>query len=219
MLGRPALFFNGSEQKASAGYRPMNLRRVYLEATAASMVLTAAHLASGLVVRSGQAGAIGDTLPSVDSLIAAFPDLTRGDTFDCIIVSSTANLNTLVAGAGMTLAGTTTVPASQMRQFLFTLTSEPKRTTVAPGSTTNGSAIITNLLVGPVSQTGNARLSDLGVGMGVSGAGIAGGTTVVAVNLSNGTLTLSANATATADNVALTFAPQMEARGTFTAAI
>lgn len=219
MLGRPFLRFNGSEQAAPAGYRSMSPRRVYLEATAASMTLTAAHIASGLVVRSGQAGAIGDTFPTVDQLLAAFPELTRGDTFDFILVSSTANLNTPVAGTGMTFAGTTTVPASQMRKYLFTLTSEPKRTMVAPATTTNASAVLSNLILSPASQAGSSRTSDVGVGMGVSGTNIPGGTTIIAVNLSNNTVTMSANATGTADNVAVTFTPQMEVRGMFTAAI
>lgn len=211
MLGRPFLRFNGSEQAAAAGYRSMSPRRVYLEATAASMTLTPAHIASGYVVRSGQAGAIGDTLPTVDQLLAAFPELTRGDTFDFILVSSTANLNTPVAGTGMTLAGTTTVPASQMRKYLFTLTSEPKRTRICVGTTTNASGVLSNFSA--------LDLANIGVGMAVTGTGAGASAIVTAVNLSNLTVTVSVVSTATADNIALTFTPQMEVRGMFTAAI
>ncbi len=211
MLGRNMLRINGSAQAGPAGYRNLNNRRVFLEATAATMTLTAAHIAAGYVLRSGQAGAIADVLPTADQLLAAFPELTRGDTFDWMLGSSTANANVIVAGTGITLAGTTSAAASSVREYLFTLTSEPKRTSTIVGTTTNASAVLSGFT--------EAQLSTIGVGMGVSGTGIGASALVVAVNLTAKTVTVSVVSTATADNIGITFTPQFECRGIRTAAL
>lgn len=211
MLGRPLLRVNSSGQMAQAGYRPLGLFRAFLETTAGTMTLTAAHIGAGWVVRSGQAGAIADVLPTVDQLLAAFPELTRGDTFTWSLTSTTANANTIVAGTGITLAGTTAAAASSTRDYLFTLTSEPKRTSTIVGSTTNASGVLSNFT--------DAQLSTIGVGMAVTGTGIGASALVTAVNLTNRTVTVSVVSTATADNIGITFTPQMEVRGIRTAGI
>lgn len=211
MLGRLMLRLFGGTNAAAAGYRPMGLRRVALDATAASVTLTPAQLASGYVLRSGQTAAIGDTLPSADALLAAFPDMTRGDTFDFMLGEAEAFANTIVAGTGITLAGTTAVAASSVREYLFTLTSEPKRKVTIPGSTTNASAVLSNFT--------ETQLSTIGVGMGVTGTGIGASAKVIAINLTAKTVTLDVNSTATADNIGITFTPQFECRGIRTAGI
>jgi hypothetical protein len=63
------------------------------------------------------------------------------------------------------------------------------------GNTTDGSTSVTAI---------QSTLA-LKVGMGVSGSGIPGGTTIAAINTNGSTITLSAAATATASNVALEF--------------
>lgn len=211
MLTRAMASLNGQEQKNQAGYRLMNPRRAYLETTAASMTLTVAHLAAGYVVRSGQAGAIADTTPTADQILAAFPELGRGDTFEFLLASSTANANVIVAGTGITLAGTTSVIASNTREYLITLTSEPKRTRVCSGSTTNASGVLTNI--------SSTDMQNIGVGMAVTGTGIGASAIVTAVNLSAGTVTVSVVSTATADSTGITFTPQFEWRGVRTSAI
>jgi hypothetical protein len=206
MLGRSMLRLFGGVMAAAAGYRPLSGRRYYADATAGSITWTPAMLAAGWISRSGQVGAIGDTTPTADSILAAFPDLSRGDSFEFRVTSTTANANTVAAGTGVTLAGTTAVAASTSRDFLMTLLSEPKRTVTVSGSTTNASAVLSN-----ISQ---ANLANIGVGMLVTGTGIAAAPCkVLAVNLTAGTVTLDGNSTATADNIGITFTPNFELRG------
>lgn len=205
MLTRANARLFGQDQNNAAGYRTLSGRRRVSDATAASITWPVNYVLAGWIDRSGPGAGYGDTTPSVDQILAAVPDLTRGDTFDLVVTSSVAFANTIVAGTGVTLAGTTAVAASSMRMYQLTLTSEPKRTRVFSASTTNASANLTNIAL--------ADLQNVGVGMVVTGTNIAGGTTIVAVDLTNLRVVMSANATGTADNVAVTATPQMEMRG------
>lgn len=209
MLGRAMLRLFGGSQAAQAGYRSLSGVRRVADATAASITLPVAGFLAGWIDRSGPGAAYGDTTPSADALLAALPDLTRGDTFDVLITSSVAFANTLVAGTGVTLAGTTAVAASSTREYLLTLTSEPKRAVTIPGSTTNASGVLSNFT--------EAQLSTIGIGMAVTGTGIGASAKVIAINLTAKTVTVDVNSTATADNVGITFTPQFEMRGIRTA--
>lgn len=62
------------------------------------------------------------------------------------------------------------------------------------GDTTNGSAVLRNC----------SSLADIALGATIAGAGIPGATTVSAIDRTNGLVTMSANATATAATVAVT---------------
>lgn len=205
MLARAIARLFGGGQAQAAGYRLLSGLRVSADATAGNITIPVSAVLGGQLNRTGPAVGYADVTPSADAMLAALPDLTRGDSFEFALSSGVAFANTITAGTGVTLAGTTAVAASSVRDYLITLTSEPKRTRTCQGSTTNASAILTN-----ISQT---DLSNIGVGMGVSGTNIAAGATVLAVNLTAGTVTMSANATGTGDNIALTFTPQFEWRG------
>lgn len=205
MLARPNARLFGQDQANAAGYRLLSGRRRSADATAGNITITAAMVAGGYLSRTGPGAGYADATPSADSMLATFPDLTRGDSFDFLLSSGVAFANTITAGAGVTLAGTTAVSASSCREYLITLTSEPKRTRVCVGTTTNASAALSNISI--------ADLSNVGVGMGVSGTNVPASTTIIAVNLTLGTATMSANATGTGDNIALTFTPQFEWRG------
>lgn len=209
MLARPMFRLNGTGQAGQAGYRSLWGGRRVTDATAASITMPVAAFLDGWLDRSGPGAGYGDTTPSADALVAALPDITRGDSFLMLITSSVAFANTIVAGTGITLAGTTVVAASSTREYLLTLLSEPKRTRVASGSTTNTSATLTNI--------SDTDLQNLGVGMIVTGTNVPASTTVLAVNLTARTVTMSANATGTGDNIALTFTPNFEMRGIRTA--
>jgi hypothetical protein len=65
------------------------------------------------------------------------------------------------------------------------------------GSTTNGSANVSNVLL-------SAGMFGLAVGESVTGPGIPAGTTITAINVATNTITLSQNATATASGIGLT---------------
>jgi hypothetical protein len=209
MLGRPNLRVNGGEIPGQAGYRSLAGRRRVTDATNGNITLPVAGFLAGWIDRSGPGAGYADTTPSADALIAALPDLMRGDSFDLMITSSVAFANTIAAGTGITLAGTTSVAASSTREYLLTLLSEPKRTRVAVGSTANANAVLTNLSA--------ADLAAIGPGMLVSGTNIPAGASVLAVNNTNNTVTISANATGAGDNIALTFTPNFEMRGIRTA--
>jgi hypothetical protein len=209
MLARIMGRLFGGSQAMQAGYRPLSGRRVIADATAGNITITPAHFLAGWLVRTGPGAGYADATCTADALIQAVPDLTRGDSFEFTLTSGVAFADTITAGTGFTLAGTTAVAASSARHFLCTLTSEPKPTHVGVGSTTNASAILTNISA--------LSLARIGVGMGVSGTNVAGGATVIAINLATNTVTMSANATGTADNTAFTFTPQFELRGMFVA--
>lgn len=205
MLGRAQLRTMGAETPQASGYRPLSGRRRIADATAGNITIPVAALLAGWLDRSGPGAGYADAFPSADAILAAVPELSLGDSFEFWISSSVAFANTVTAGTGITLAGTTAVAASSMRTYLATVLSVPFRSRIIPGTTTNASPILTAMAV--------EELKNIGPGMLVTGTGITGGTTVQSVNLSNGTVTLSANATATGALVALTFTPQIEIRG------
>lgn len=209
MLTRPTVRVFGANMLMQAGYRSLLGMRQLADTTNGNITITPAHFLAGWLHRTGPGAGYADATCTADQLLAALPDLTRGDSFEFNLSSGVAFANTITAGTGFTLVGTTLVAASSLRRYLVTLTSEPKNTHVAVGSTTNANAVLTNI---PLTS-----LSRVGVGMGVSGTNVAGGATVLAINLTAGTVTLSANCTGTADNVAFTFVPQFELRGMFVA--
>lgn len=219
MLSRPQVVMNSQEGRLPAGVRTlMGLRRIS-DATNGNVVWPIAYVLAGWIDRSGPGAGYTDTTPSADQLLAAYPDFTRGDSFHLQVTSSVAFANTIIAGAGITFAGTTAIAASSTRDFLVTLLSEPKRTRVAVASTTNANAVLTNVSV--------ADASAIGIGMLATGVGIGASAIVTAINLSTNasavpavttaTVTLSVVSTATADNIAVTFTPNFEMRGVRTA--
>jgi hypothetical protein len=209
MLVRPTGMINGGERPFAAGYRPLAGRRRVTDSTNGNITLPVAGFLAGWIDRSGPGAGYADTTPTADQLLAALPELMRGDSFDLLVTSSVAFANTIAAGTGITLAGTTSVAASSTREYLLTLLSEPKRTRVCVASTTNANAVLTNM-----SQD---DMKNLGVGMLATGTGIGASAAVLAINLTAGTVTLSVNSTATADNIAVTFTPNFEMRGIRTA--
>lgn len=206
MLSRAQVVQNGNECRASAGIRTLAGVVVTQDATAGNITWTAASVMGGYLIRTGPGAGYGDTTPSADQLVAAYPELTRGDSFTFLCSSGVAFANTVVAGAGITLAGTSGVAASSVREYLVTLLSGGNRTRVAVGSTTNASAVISNLSA--------TDIQNISVGMLATGTGVgAAPNAVLAVNLSNNTVTLAVVSSATADNIAVTFTPNFEFRG------
>jgi hypothetical protein len=209
MLSRPQVVQSGQEGRMPAGVRTLSGVRRISDATNGNVTWPVAYVLAGWIDRSGPGAGYGDTTPSADQILAAVPDLVRGDSFPLLVTSSVAFANTLVAGAGITFAGTTGVAASSTREYLLTLLSDNKRTRVAVASTTNADPKLTNMSI--------ADIQNIGIGMLVTGTGIGASAVVSAINLSAGTVTLSVNSTATADNVAVTFTPNIEMRGLRTA--
>lgn len=174
---------------------------------ATGQTVSGAALASGIITRTGTlGGAANDTFPSAADIIAAVSSEDKRPSNNTqwrlrYINVATGQTITILAGTGVTLTGTMTIATATWREFLIEL-----RSTLLPqiigGNTTNGSAIVQ--LVNTDNHRNGAPLIE--PGMLVTGTGIPASTTVLGVT-PEGVITLSANATATGSNVALTFNP------------
>ena len=91
--------------------------------TAGAGTLTASALLSGLIMRTGPTGAYDDTTDTAANILAAMGQPNIGDSFDFYHVNGVAYAATIVAGTGVTLAGTTANAASKVRVYRCTVTS------------------------------------------------------------------------------------------------
>lgn len=90
--------------------------------TAGAGTLTAAALVSGLIMRSGPTGAYDDTTDTAANIVAALDNPAVGTSWDFTIVNGVAYAGTMLAGSGVTLAGTTANAASKVRMYRATVT-------------------------------------------------------------------------------------------------
>lgn len=210
MLTRPMVRLTGAVDAMAAGNRILTNNQV-VAIDGDNQNITVAAIIAGIVNRTGTTANTTDVLPSADSLVAALPDLSRGDSFMFSIRMANAHTNTLTLGTGITSTGTVGIIASNIREYMLTFLSGWFRARTDSATTTNGSAVLTNL-----SQTAIAALR---VGAGVTGTGVPANTTILAVNQTAQTVTMSANATATADNIACSFFPRFDLLGVRTSAI
>ena len=188
--------------------------------TAGAGTLTGTLLVSGILNRTGPAGVFNDTTDSAANIINALlgsnvfqatavtgissgAAVQQGTTVRLRYLNTVAFAGTLVAGAGVTLAGVTVVAASSFRDFLITITNGTPQQTFA-ASQINASAVITGL-----TQFQTAQLS---VGQLVTGTNIQAGSTVVSIQPGLG-VTLSLAVTATIAINALVFAPTVTVQG------
>jgi hypothetical protein len=205
MFARP-MVKTGQEAPASPGQPSLSQLIPAANATAAGTTLTANEILSGWLQRSNGGGAgYTDVFPSVDSLITALaaggcaPGV--GDCFRFIFQNTVAFLMTYSAGAGLVAGtGTLNVAASTTRIYFITFLS-PKNTVTIPGvTTTTGNKFLTNISA--------AAMANVMPGMAVTGTGIGASALVVGTAPDAGTITVDVNSTATADNIAVTFAPR-----------
>lgn len=99
-----------------------NTQTLTTEATAAGVTYSVAQFCGGVINRSGPAGIFSDTTPTAAEIVAAIPGCEVGSGFDVYIRNTTANVLTMLAGSGITLAGTTTVAATQTRLYKVRVT-------------------------------------------------------------------------------------------------
>lgn len=92
------------------------------DTTASGITLTAAGLVGGIYRRSGPTGTHSDTTDTAANIIALIPNPVVGTTFQVTIINGVAFLKTILAGTGITLAGTNSVPANNVRQFVGRIT-------------------------------------------------------------------------------------------------
>ena len=189
---------------AQGGDITMSQKIINSNTTVGAATLTAQQVLGGVLRRTGPTAHYIDTFPTADSLLQACPILSVGDAWELIHINTVAFTNTPAAGTGIVLGNETTMAASSHKRFLFTVLGNGI-TQVAAATTTNGSAVITNIAAN--------LIANIRVGQGVSGTGIPANTYVIGVNLTAGTVTMSANATADGAIVAVTTFPRIRVDG------
>jgi hypothetical protein len=135
--------------------------------TVGAGTLTGAAIAGGLITRSGSTAAYTDTTDTAALIVAAIANAFVGQSFLLHIKNTVAFAQTLAAGAGVTLSGSSNIiPPNSAGLYLVTLTSLTAVT-------------ILHVETGPLS-TGTLEvataLTTVGAGT-ITGAGIAGGVT------------------------------------------
>lgn len=171
-----------------------------------AITVTGAQLAAGNILRNPAAGAT-DTLDSAANIIAAISaglgttGLPNGLTWRVRWIVTTAQTTTVQATANTGVTVTRgSIAASSAKEFLFTIVNgTPAQTFQA--TTVNGSAVVSGLT--------SAQCALLSIGMIVTNA-VANlqGQTIIAINGTSGTVTLSGNANATNSTpVTVAFSP------------
>jgi hypothetical protein len=188
----------------AAGDIIMSQIKLTAVSVAGASLLTAAAVLSGAISRTGPAAGYIDTFPDAAQICAACPDLNVGDSFELLFINTVAFANTPAVGLGIVLGANTPIAASAVRRLLFTALSIGVNN-IAAVSTTNASAVISGIAA--------TDLAKMAVGMGITGTGIPASTTILGINGTTGTITLSAAATATATLVAVTTFPRIQVDG------
>lgn len=84
---------------------------------AAGQTLTVGQTVNVTLLRSG-AAAVTDTTPTAAAIVAAMKSPGVNDTFRLTIINTNSGTLTIGAGAGVTLAGTTTIPTVNTREYV-----------------------------------------------------------------------------------------------------
>lgn len=90
--------------------------------TVGAATLSAANLVGGVIMRSGSTAAYTDTTDTATNIVAAIPNAQIGTSFRLRIVNSVAFIDTIAAGTGVTLSGTTAIAASTYRDYVGIIT-------------------------------------------------------------------------------------------------
>lgn len=98
--------------KSSVGTGMFANLSITSKTTDANHTLTVAEMAGGAVYYSALSAGRQVTTPTAANILAAAPDMDIGDTFAFIVSIQDAFALTWVAGAGVTLDGRATTPAS-----------------------------------------------------------------------------------------------------------
>lgn len=134
--------------------------------TVGAGTLTAAGIAGGLITRSGSTSAYTDTTDTAVAIVAAVTNAFINQSFELTIKNTVPFVETLSAGAGVTLSGISIVPANSALRMLVTFTS-------LTAVSMRGIAVLP--LAIPTLEVATS-LTTVGAGT-VTAAGIAGGLT------------------------------------------
>lgn len=205
-LLKPIVYDNGQQRQVNPGDSVASGESIdtSLVTVGAGTILAAILGGDRIIQRGGaQAGAFIDTTDTAANIIAALaPNGIQAGTSWRITISNLSTggfTQTIAGGTGVTASGILTIATASWAEFLMQVVNGTP-SSIQTAATTNASAVVTGM-----SQAATNAVSP---GMGVSGTGIPGGATVLSVQSGVG-VTLSANATATNNPVALTFTPSL----------
>lgn len=109
----------GLSRNSRTGDNILSSLMEYIDATDAAVTMTVAIMQGGIVRYSAFSVGRVVTTDTAVAILAANPWMDIGDAFMVFVSVGTANAATLAAGAGVTLAGKATVPASGFAALLF----------------------------------------------------------------------------------------------------
>lgn len=149
--------------------------------TVGAGTLTAAGIIGGLITRSGSTAPFTDTTDTAANIIAAVPAYPAGQTWELLIVNSTAFQQTISGGTGVTITGNTIVGGLTTGRFLVTISSATAVAILGLGvqaSTNTITNMIQNgsLIASAQSYTSNTSLANI---TGLSANVVAGQTYIV----------------------------------------
>lgn len=209
---KPVVYDGQLQKQVAAGDKLASMEVIPATIVTNAITITGSQLGSGMILRNPTAAAT-DTIDSAANVIAAIQSglgnsgLQPGTSWRCTWIVTTAFATTVQATANTGVTVTRgTINASSTKDFLVTIVNGTPAQTFA-ALTTNASAVISGLT--------QAQLATLSVGMVVTNAvnGLQG-TTISAINLAAGTVTLSGNANATSSTpVAISFSPVIKLEG------
>lgn len=213
MILKPIVYDGGLQRQVAIGDVVGGAEVIPATLTANAITLTGAIMAGGIVQRT-TTGAGTVTVDSAANIIAALSGglnltaIQSGSTFRLKWIQNAAFTDTLAATANTGVTVTYgTVAAGNVKDFLVTIVNgSPVKGTLNTLAITNASAVVTGLVA--------ADAMALTPGMVVTSA-VAGlqGATVLGVNLTNNSVTLSVAANATLSFQALTFSPVLTIAG------
>jgi len=93
-----------------------------LQTADSNQTISVDAVAGGLYVRSGLTAGRSDTTPTAAQILAAFPDMDIGDAFLVAVSNLSGQTLTILAGAGVTVVGQSTVLLNTMRFYMFVRT-------------------------------------------------------------------------------------------------
>lgn len=137
--------------------------------TVGNGTLTAAGIVGGEITRSGPTSAFTDATDTAANIIAALPGAIVNGSFSALIKNTTAFLQTITAGIGVTLPATVIIPPFSVANYIGTVTSG---TTVSFVHIDTTPISVGQTATAPVATT----LSTVGAGT-ITAAGINGGIT------------------------------------------
>jgi hypothetical protein len=84
--------------------------------------LTVDQFVQGIIQQSGTNGALNLTTPTAAAIVARIPNAQPNSYFNTIIQNTNNSTLTLIAGAGVTLSGSTPVPTNKTQSYIGIVT-------------------------------------------------------------------------------------------------